>query len=124
MKFGAEQIECMLAILTLGSRNEVRQIEIQEELALSKPVVHKRLTALSKNEIIIMQKYGPVVFTEYGFEIAVKIQKKFLNIYPFFIDRLGLEENEAKLCTYRFLGNMTETCISRMQEYDKYSAVT
>ena len=82
-------------ILVLSKeKNEVRSIDVANEMGFSKPSVSRAMSKLREEKYILMDKEGFIALTEKGRDVAEKIYERHV-LLTMFLKRLGLSDEVA-----------------------------
>lgn len=83
-------------ILLLKEKNGiVRSIDIANELSYSKASVSRAMSNLKKEELIIMEKNGSIIFTDKGYKEALNIYNRHKLLTKFLMETLDIDEDLA-----------------------------
>ncbi|MDR0382393.1 MAG: metal-dependent transcriptional regulator [Spirochaetaceae bacterium] len=80
----------------LSDEGRVRVTDIASRLGFSKPSVLTALRLLEEKELIQHERYGSVLLTEKGRELAADIRERHFLIKGFLLERLGVSEENAE----------------------------
>ena len=70
----------------------IRSSDIAERLGITRASVSRMMSELKNSGLIEKEKYGSVVLTERGYQLASQIKNKYDLIKVFLIDVLGVSE--------------------------------
>ncbi|MEN8905451.1 MAG: metal-dependent transcriptional regulator [Clostridiales bacterium] len=85
------------AILELEeSENQVRITDIAKRLKIAKASVNQSIHKLKELELVIQQMYGPVLLTNEGRDIAIKIRDRHRKLRKFLIEVLNVKPEVAE----------------------------
>jgi len=107
-------------ILLLHNKNGyVRSIDIANELNYTKPSVSRAMSILKKSDYITMDKNSHIQLTDKGKLIAEKINERHKLIAEFFINALGVSEENAYNDSCRIEHVISEESFQKIKEYLK-----
>ncbi|HHW30693.1 MAG TPA: metal-dependent transcriptional regulator [Clostridiaceae bacterium] len=112
------------AILNISQQNEkVRVTDLAEELEVAKSSVHQAVSQLKKAGLVAHEKYGPLVLTEKGEQIALKVKEKHDILVRFFEEVLGVSKEishrDACLIEHSISSTSLDKLIDFMDNYTK-----
>ena len=104
-------------ILVLHQRNDiVRSIDVAAELGFSKPSVSRAMGILKKDGYIHMDEKGHITLTKKGLNTAENIYARHNNISKFFIELLGVSEENALKDACRIEHDLTNETYEKICE--------
>lgn len=106
------------AILRLERTSRVARVgEIAEYLSVSQPSVTGALRKLSERGLVTHARYGYVVLTEQGEEIALAVDRRHTAIRDFLIDVLDVPAEQADINACRLEHVLDDEIIARLIGY-------
>lgn len=107
------------AILILNDNNNVvHSVEIARFLSVSKPAVHKAMDELIELGLIKKEKYGGVILTDEGKDIAQFVLNKHNEIKTFLI-KLGVDEKTAEIDCCKIEHIVSDITLEKIKEFNK-----
>lgn len=104
-------------ILVLHKRNDiVRSIDVAAELGFSKPSVSRAMGILKKEGYITMDEKGHILLTEKGQKVAGNIYERHNNIAKFFMEILGVSEENALKDACRIEHDLSNETYGKIRE--------
>jgi len=99
-----------------GEKKVVRVKDLQRIFGVRTSSVIDSLKALEGKGLIVHEKYGYIELTEEGIREAENIYSRYLTIYGFFKEVLGLENEEASTQSCRVEHYLSNETIKRMKK--------
>ncbi len=96
MELGMSLEDYLESIFVLGAgKRPVRLTDIARKLSVRKSSVVGALNKLQSENLVIHERYGDVMLTQKGIEVASKVYKKHLAVYAFLAEVLGIDDIAA-----------------------------
>ena len=110
---GEDYLEAILMIR--NEKGSVRSIDIANRLGYSKPSVSRAMSILKNYEFIQMNEGGLITLTESGLKIAEKIYERHNVIAAYFMQVLGVGEENAFEDACKVEHDLSEETFSAMK---------
>jgi DtxR family Mn-dependent transcriptional regulator len=118
-----DYLEAILNISKLSENQKVRVTDIADELDVAKSSVHQAVSQLKKAGLVAHEKYGPLVLTNKGVNVATKVKEKHDILVRFFEDVLGvsseISDRDACLIEHSISPVTMDKLIEFMDNYTK-----
>ena len=109
-------------ILVLSKeKNEVRSIDVANEMGFSKPSVSRAMSKLREEKYILMDKDGYIALTEKGRDVAEKIYERHV-LLTMFLKRLGLSDEVASADACRIEHVISGESLDAIKKFMKKNA--
>lgn len=120
MNLTANQMRCLLAILSLTRMNEeVASKNVARLLGVTRPSVHKALDILAGKGLIEKAHYGAAKLTQQGVELAEALEERQDGLLLLFSRRFGLDMDEASRAALSLMSELRPDSIDRLLARDK-----
>ena len=94
----------------------MRCVDIAQALHVAKPSVHRMMETLSDKALVQKEKYGMVLLTENGRELAMRYSAYYEIIYRFFCEEFALPREDAVNAVFALLTKISDERIGSMCE--------
>jgi len=115
MNLTANQMRCLLAILSLTRMNEeVASKNVAKLLGVTRPSVHKALDILVGKGLLEKAHYGAAKLTRQGLELAEALEERQDALLLLFGRRFGLDMDEASLAALSLMSELRPESIDKL----------
>lgn len=122
MEFGMSLEDYLESIFVLGSgERPVRLTDIARKLGVKKSSAVSALNKLQTEGLVLHERYGDVMLTQKGIEIASRIYKKHLTVYAFLSEILGIEDITANREACKIEHYISDRTAERLEMLIKFS---
>ena len=95
----------------------VRVKDISEALQVKRPSVTGALSILSKNGLVLHERYGYVELTDQGLRVAKQVLKRHDLLIKFLTGILGIDKEVARVDACKMEHSMSSVTFSKLTEF-------
>jgi len=111
------------SIFLLGrGRNPVRITDVAKKLKVKKSTVVNAIRKLQQEGFVIHERYGDILLTQKGIEMASRVYERHLAIFSFLVEILGVPEeiaNKEACGIEHYIGEETAKTLSLFIEFSR-----
>ena len=120
MQLTANQIRCLLAILSLTRLDEaVASKNVARLMGITRPSAHKALDTLLGRQLIEKEHYGAVTLTKEGLAIAERLEERKERLQLMFARRFGLAMDESSTAAVLLMSELREESLQALERADQ-----
>ncbi len=101
-----------------GDKN-IKMSEVALEIGVSKASVHKAIQVLKDKGLVEQEKYGKLVLTESGREIAINVRNRHNVIKTFLTDVLKVDAETADGEACKMEHSISQETVDKLEEFVK-----
>ncbi len=122
MELGMTLEDYLESIYLLGAgKNPVRLTDIARKLGVRKSTVVSALKRLQQEGLVLHERYGDVILTQRGIEIAAEVYEKHLSVYAFLSEILGIDDIIANREACRIEHYISDNTARRMKKLVEFA---